>query len=58
MAELARFQVVDVGHITDLAPVNKLFHDALAQERAIQVCDSRSIKQRCLVTRLRRVWHI
>lgn len=38
MAELARFQVVDVGHITDVAPVSKLFHDVLAQERAIQVC--------------------
>lgn len=40
MTELAltrNYEVVDVSHITDVAPVNKLFHDVLAQERAIQV---------------------
>lgn len=31
--------VIDVEQIQDVGSVNKLFHDVLAQERRIQVCD-------------------
>jgi hypothetical protein len=37
MTDGSQFEVIDVQHISDVAPVSKLFHDVLAQERAIQV---------------------
>jgi hypothetical protein len=34
---MADFELLDIKQISDLHQVNKVFHDVLAQERAIQV---------------------